>query len=226
MKKILFVFGAGGILGKGVSQILSNKNYDTVYLFNSRPVELPSPNSIYVQTSDLSNEENVIAAFSKINFEKNTEYFLLSSIGGYTGGKGVIDTSVEEWSKMMNMNVTVGFLITKHFFKNAQNCNGGAVCLTSAMTSFVPEENKAAYGTSKNALNFLVKTLAKEGKNYGISVNAIAPSVLDSKSNREWITDNSMMITPEAIGELVFSLFQNRKIVSGNILELPWTLNT
>jgi NAD(P)-dependent dehydrogenase (short-subunit alcohol dehydrogenase family) len=122
---------------------------------------------------------------------------------------------------MLNINLCTAFLISKYFYKLAQNSNGASICFTSAQSSLYPEENRAAYNISKHALNFLVKTLSLEGKKINLSANAIAPYIIDSAANREWIEDKTQLVTTSEICNMVHSLFQNYKTVTGNIVELP-----
>jgi len=224
MKKELLIFGSNGALGKGVTKVLSQKNYDQVYLFdfdvlddNIQPNKMMS-----IQIKDLSKEDNVIAAFSKIKPEKDTLYFLFSTIGGFWGGQTVWETKLEDWNRIFSMNVTTNFLIAKHFSWLVKGSAGGSICLTAAYTAENPEEMKGAYGSSKSALAHLVKTLAIEGQKINLSANAIAPFIIDTPANRSWTPDAdfSKWIKPEEIGELVYSLFNNFNFVSGNVITL------
>jgi NAD(P)-dependent dehydrogenase (short-subunit alcohol dehydrogenase family) len=73
----------------------------------------------------------------------------------------------------------------------------------------------------------LVETLSSEGSKINLSVNAIAPFIIDTPANREWIknADYSSWMKPEEIGELVSSLFENHNFISGNIIELKNRFN-
>ena len=224
MKKVLLLFGAGGALGKGVANIMINKNYDEKYFFDRSEIKYDEKNVTVINTGDLTEEGEVKKAFEKINVIEDAQYFLFSTIGGFEGGNPVSETSYEEWNKMNDINLKTSFLIAKHFFKLCENTKGGSIIFTSAMTSSKPAKNKAAYGASKSGLNHLVKTLSLEGKNNDISVNAIAPLVLDTPENREWVEDTSVMVNSSDIGELIDSIFNNRRILSGNIFDLPGTL--
>ncbi|MDP4115968.1 MAG: SDR family NAD(P)-dependent oxidoreductase, partial [Bacteroidota bacterium] len=150
-----------------------------------------------------------------------------STIGGYTGGNKIWETSSDEWDKMLSKNLKANFLICKFFALAVQKAAGGSICLTSAYTGVSPEIGKAAYGTSKSALNYLVKTLALEGTEIGLSANAIAPLIIDTPSNREWGNEDDFTKwqKPEEIGEIVLDLFANYKSVTGNIIELKERLN-
>lgn len=85
-----------------------------------------------------------------------------------------------------------------------------------------PEINKTAYGVSKSALIHLVKSLALEGEKIKLSVNAIAPFIIDTPSNRKWMknSDYSGWVKPEEIGKLAYSLFDNFNFISGNIISI------
>ncbi|MDZ7624045.1 MAG: SDR family oxidoreductase [Ignavibacteriaceae bacterium] len=105
--------------------------------------------------------------------------------------------------------------------------HSGSICLTSAYTGLVAEPGKAVYGTSKAALIHLIKSLAEEGKEINLSANAIAPFIIDTPANREWMKDADYedWIKPGEIGEFVDSIFQSYNLLSGNIYQLKYRFN-
>lgn len=227
MKKLL-IFGANGALGKGVTKILTTKSYDEIFLFGSKLDELEIEGRIKkIIVQDLSQEKNVIEAFNHVKADSNIKLFLFSTIGGFYGGVDLWETFEEDFDRMFDMNVKANYLIAKHFSEKVKKSDGGSICFTSAYTANHPEPGKFAYGSSKAALNFLVKTLSDEGKKINLSVNAIAPFIIDTPANREWMKSISheSWIKPEEIGELVDSLFNNYNFVSGNIIELKHRFN-
>lgn len=224
--KNLIIVGSNGALGKGVSKVLLKKEFEKIYLIDRKFDEkINSSKVIQITVNDLSKEDEVAEAFAKIKIVKKNEYFMFSTVGGFAGGSTLDETEIEIFDKMINLNTKISFLLAKHFVKKVKNSKGGSICFTSAFTSFNPESKKGIYGLSKSGLNYLVETLALENKENKISVNAVAPFVLDTKENREWIEKKSDMVSPENIGIFVSSLFENYKIVSGNIIKLPATLN-
>ncbi len=223
MKKILLIFGANGELGVGVTNVLIEKDFDEIYLFDFKFDRDYTENKIHqIEVSDLSIESNTQQAFSQINSDKDAEYFLFSTIGGFWGGKKIWETSVDDIMKMISMNLLTNFNIARYFSDLVQKTNGGAIIFTSAYTANHPEENKFAYGMSKSALSYLVKSLAIEGEKIRLSSMAIAPFILDTKANRKWMSnaDFDKWIKPEEVGQIVYDLIRNYKINSGNIIEL------
>ncbi len=192
MKKELLIFGANGALGRGVTTTMLKKNYDKIYLFDfniENEKVIPEKPVIKINTRDLSVEKNVADVFAKINPSKDTLFFLYSTVGGFAGGKTIRETDEAEWNKMMDMNLKSNFFIAKYFSRLVEQSAGGSICFTAAATGINPEAGKGSYGTSKSGLIHLVKTLALEGISIRLSANAIAPYIIDTPANREWMKD-------------------------------------
>jgi NAD(P)-dependent dehydrogenase (short-subunit alcohol dehydrogenase family) len=223
MDKKLLIFGANGALGKGVTKVLMQKDYNEIILFGTKSdSEITDTKVKQVIIKDLSDEQNVAEAFINIRENPKTNFYLFSTIGGYYGGLTTWETEEIDFDRMIKMNLKANYLITKKFAEIVKGSNGGSICLTSAYTSIKPEALKFAYGASKSALNYLVKVMALEGERINLSINAIAPLIIDTPANREWMKDANYTswVKPEEIGELINSLFDNYNFVSGNILEL------
>jgi NAD(P)-dependent dehydrogenase (short-subunit alcohol dehydrogenase family) len=228
MDKKLIIFGANGALGKGATKTLLNKDFDEVYLFDFRFDENISDKKVkQFIVKDLSVENNVLSSMFEIKIGEKTKLFLFSTIGGYYGGTTLWETEEIDFDRMMNMNLKSNFFIAKHFAALVKKSYSGSILFTSAYTGNNPEEFKFSYGASKSALNYLVKTLAIEGKQINLSANAIAPFIIDTPANRGWMkdADYSSWIKPEEIGDLAYSLFNYHNFVSGNIIELKQRFN-
>jgi len=226
LKKELLIFGSSGALGEGVTKVFIEKNYDRIYLFDFKHKNIAQTNVKQIIVKDLSVEENVKKAFSEIPTSKETIFFLFSTIGGFTGGKKIWETETGDFDRMINMNLRTSFLISKYFSRLVKESHSGSICLTSAYTGLIAEPGKAVYGTSKAALIHLIKSLAEEAKEINLSANAIAPFIIDTPANREWMkdTDFSEWIKPSEIGEFVDSIFENYHLISGNIYQLKYRL--
>ncbi len=224
----LIVFGASGALGKGVVKTLIQKPFKEIILFDRKFEETFSDERIKTYNiKDMSVENNVLAALHEVNTSDKTQLHLFSTIGGYYGGTSVWETEEQDFDRMININVKSNFFIAKHFVSLVKRSYSGSICFTSAFTSLQPEKLKFVYGASKSALNYLAQSLADEGKSINLSVNAIAPYIIDTPSNREWQknADYTTWIKSNEIGELVYSLIENHNFVSGNILRLKYRFN-
>ncbi len=221
-RKIFLLFGSTGVLGKAAVNYFIGRKYDHYYFFTRSELNFPvdAKNKTIIFVPDLTNEKFVAAAFEKVELENDALYFLFSTVGGYIGGQLISSTEYADFKKMIELNLGSSFLIAKHFAKLVGHSKGGSICFTSALSSFKPEANKAAYNISKNALNYLVQTLALEGGRINLRANAVAPFAIDSDANREWIKDISKLVTPEDICKSAQSFYED-KTASGQIIALP-----
>ncbi|MGK9369564.1 SDR family NAD(P)-dependent oxidoreductase [Melioribacter sp. Ez-97] len=226
MEKIFLLFGASGKLGLQAVDFFLNCEYDYYYFISRKKLDLPATTKPHknILVNDLTNESDVIEAFSKIQRKEDSYYYLFDTIGAYWGGKRIEETPYEEWKKLFDINLNSSFLIGREFMKLAASSKGGSICFTSAYTAFSNEPGIAAYGASKSALNYFVKTLAEEGKSINLSANAIAPYILDTESNRQWIDDKSKLIPLQDLCMIVEDIFRSRKIFTGNIIFFSETL--
>jgi len=222
MKKIFILSGASGNLGSFAAKYFIEKNKFERYYFISR-------NNVYydhgdlIVADDLTKEVNVEKAFGKIDRSEENYYCLLNTIGGYWGGSEIADTSLSDWQRIIDINLTSSFLISKYFIQLCKTGLGGSLCMLSALSGVYPEVNKGAYSISKNGINYLTKILALENRDKNISVNAIAPYIIDSQENREWVKDKSLLFPKENICKLAQEIFDDPGIISGNIFELRFS---
>lgn len=221
-RKIFLLFGSTGDVGKAAVKFFLNQNYDQYYFFTRSSFEIQTVKNNYsiIPITDLTKEEYVTEAFAKVKTKNDACYYLFSTVGGFIGGETISTTEYADFKKMLDINLCSSFLIAKHFAKLIEETEGGSICFTSALSSLKPEANKAAYNISKNALNFLVETLALEGKGIRLRANAVAPFAINTEANREWFKNSSQLISPNEICQVAQSFFDNN-MASGQIIELP-----
>ncbi len=224
IKKEALLFGCKGALGTGVTEVFRSAGFDRLYLFDVGLENRSDDKEVWVGTGDLSNAANAAKAFEVIEPAQGKLLFLFSTIGGFVGGKKIEETSEHEVTRMFSMNYMSSYNILAEFKKKVAECSGGAAMFTSAYSAFSGEAGRAAYGASKAALSYLVEAGAEEGRDIGLSVNAIAPYILDTPANREWIDPALVetLIKPAETGRFILSIFENYNFVSGNIFKLRY----
>ncbi len=224
IKKEALIFGCKGALGSGVTDVFRNAGFDRLYLFDVKIENRSDEKEIWVKTGDLATAGEAARAFEVIEPAQGKLLFLFSTVGGFVGGKKVEETTSEEVSKMISMNYLSSFNILAEFKKKVEDSSGGSAMFTSAYSAFSGEAGRAAYGASKAALSYLVEAGAEEGREIGLSVNAIAPYILDTPANRDWINPGLVetLIKPTETGKFILSVFDNYNFISGNIFKLRY----
>ncbi|MDH3293292.1 MAG: SDR family oxidoreductase [Acidimicrobiia bacterium] len=93
----------------------------------------------------------------------------------------VVDLAVDDWLKVMNVNLNGTFLMSKFFGRQMiDQGDGGSIVNLSSIAGKLLPPNTAAYASSKAAIQALTASMAAEVGQYGIRVNAICPGIIDT----------------------------------------------
>ena len=130
---------------------------------------------------------------------------LLHLVGGFGGGQPVAETPDEIWEKMLDMNLRSAYTIFRAVLPGMIKAGKGRIVAVGARPALEPMAKFAAYSVSKAALVALVKTVALEVKDSGITANIVLPSVIDTPANRVAMpsADPSKWVTPQSIADLL-----------------------
>ena len=107
----------------------------------------------------------------------------------------IVDTDIEEWRRIMDINMTGVFLGTKHAVPAMRESGGGSIINISSTAGLVGSARGSAYGTSKGGVRLFTKYTAIQHAPDGIRANSIHPGPVDT----EMISDN--LSTPEGRAE-------------------------
>jgi NAD(P)-dependent dehydrogenase (short-subunit alcohol dehydrogenase family) len=105
---------------------------------------------------------------------------LVNLAGGLTRYKPAVEHSVDDWRAEVDNNLLSAFLTSRAVFPSMQ-AGGGAII--NFARAGLPQANMVAYNCAKAGIEALTRTLALEGRDLGIRVNAIAPGLVDTASN-------------------------------------------
>ena len=141
---------------------------------------------------DISNESELIAAYEQILTRNNRVDILINSAGivGPNGTK-ITDYTTEQFKKVIAVNLTGSFIVTKHVIPIMLRQNYGRILLISSIGGKEGNPGMAGYVASKSGVMGLVKGIGKEYAGTGITVNGLAPAVIATPMNLQ--TDPSMM---------------------------------
>ncbi len=91
------------------------------------------------------------------------------------GSRGsVVDLEPDQWHKVMNVNVTSMYLMSKYAIPEMEARGGGAIVNVSSISALRPR-GLTAYSTSKGAVIALTKAMAADHAGVGVRVNCVAP---------------------------------------------------
>jgi NAD(P)-dependent dehydrogenase (short-subunit alcohol dehydrogenase family) len=106
---------------------------------------------------------------------------LVNLAGGLTRYKPAVEHSVEDWNAELSNNLHSAFLVSREAIPHMQAAGGGAII--NFARAGQSQANMVAYNCAKAGIEALTRTLALEGRDSAIRVNAVAPGLVDTVSN-------------------------------------------
>ncbi len=138
-------------------------------------------------TLDVGEASSIENAFSQIMSDAG-ELDILVNAAGITHREAAITVSLENWERIIKVNLTGTFLCSQAAARIMKDqTGGGAIVNIASIGSFVGLNDVPAYGASKGAVMQLTSALGTDWAPYNIRVNAIAPGVFPTTLNRKFI---------------------------------------
>ncbi len=116
---------------------------------------------------------------------------ILVNNAGIVATKALIEMTDEDFTSIMDVNVTGIFKCTREVVKIMKE-RGGSIINTSSLVGTYGGKMQSAYGTSKFAVNGFTKSCAKELGIYNIRVNAVAPGVVETDMVAENVSEQML----------------------------------
>lgn len=130
---------------------------------------------------DLSDQEVVDRLVARALDRSGTVDVLVNNAGIMDRMSALGETDDAEWERVMRVNVTAPFLLTRAVLPHMTSAGGGAIVFTASEAGLRGGAAGAAYTASKHAVIGLVKNLAVMYRGQGIRANAVAPGPTETK---------------------------------------------
>lgn len=148
------------------------------------------------QVLDVSDEQmvsdtcdEVIKRFGKLDICVNS-----AGIVGPTSTK-ILDFNIDDYKRVLDINLTGSFNIIKHSVRVMQPNNYGRILMLASIAGKEGNPGMSAYSSSKSGVIGLVKGVAKEYAETEITINALAPAVIATPMNLETSEDQLNYMT-------------------------------
>jgi len=179
VSKVAVITGGGRGIGQGVALALNNAGWSVVVAGRTKltldeTVAEFAGGGLAVAT-DVSDETQVDALFEATVEQFGRVDLLFNNAGIAAPAVPIDELEVDAWRKLIDINVTGAFLCARAAFRQmrAQDPQGGRIINNGSISSQTPRLYSAPYTASKHAVTGLTKTLALDGREYGIACGQI-----------------------------------------------------
>lgn len=130
--------------------------------------------NVHAYRFDVTNEEEIEKKVTQIEEEVGAIDILVNN-AGIIKRIPALEMSLEDWSQVINIDLTAPFLMSRRVAKGMKERGYGKIINMCSMMSEVGRDTVSAYAAAKGGLKMLTKNLATEWARYNIQVNGIGP---------------------------------------------------
>ena len=129
--------------------------------------------------ADVREEAAIAAVVAEIG-DRYGRIDVLVNAAGVSGAGAVGDLDTEEWNRVLGINLTGTFLVSKHVVKRMVERGSGNIINLASIEGLEAFESQAAYNASKGGVVLLTRNMAIDYGAYGVRVNCLCPGLIDT----------------------------------------------
>lgn len=224
--QVAIITGAGRGIGRGIAEVFAAEGAKVVIATLKEDegqgaleaIHAKGGEAVVVQT-DVSSETSVKAMIAK-TLQTYGQINTLVNNAGITLFKHLFDATLEDWEKVIGVDLKGVFLCSKYAAREMQH-SGGSIINISSNHAKAALPNADIYAAAKAGVNGMTRAMAVSLGKYGIRVNAIMPGFTATPHYYKWLSSiegnnleeeinflhaTGQVTTPEDIGKLAMYL--------------------
>lgn len=179
--KTAIVTGGSRGIGKEISEILAANNYNVIAVATSEQSldSIRDIKNIHPFCCDISDKQSIEKLYNYISDTFGYADVLINNAGIHMDNI-LLRMKSEEWTKVMDVNLNGPFHLTKAVLKDMVKNKCGRIINISSISGTDGNKGQGNYAASKGGLLALTKSLSKEVGRRNITVNCIAPGLIET----------------------------------------------
>ncbi|SFV12612.1 SDR family oxidoreductase [Pseudoduganella namucuonensis] len=185
-KSVLVTAAAGGGIGYSAAQRCAEEGCRALMISDVHPRRLEEAvarlrqdtglREVYGQLCDVTQEDQVRALVNAAE-ERLGGTDVLFNNAGLGGQKRVTEMSDDEWLRVIDVSLTGTFRMTRAMLPAMQARGRGAIINNASVLGWRAQKEQAHYAAAKAGVMALTRCSALEAAEYGVRINALAPSI-------------------------------------------------
>lgn len=178
--KTAIVTGAGSGIGRAVAIALGGNGYTLALIGRTlsaldETAASAGTDQVIALACDVGDEDAVARAFEVGASRFGRIDILFNGAGLFGGGTAFENTAIADWRSVVETNLTGSFLCARAAFRQmkAQDPRGGRIINCGSISAHAPRPRTAAYTASKHAITGLTRSIALEGRAFGIACSQL-----------------------------------------------------
>jgi NAD(P)-dependent dehydrogenase (short-subunit alcohol dehydrogenase family) len=210
----IIVLGGTGSLGQSVTERFLADGASVLVADARPPTDANRQEDADYVIVDALDEASVSAGLT----ESPPPAAVVNLIGGYTPPQALSGLEISVLRQQLDINLVTAAIVTKHAMPVLAARGGGPIVHVSSRVAAEKGENGFAYSVSKLGVVRLVEAAAGEGREQGVRVNCIMPSIIDTPANRAAMPNAKYDRWPkpsELAAVLAFLVSNDAALISG-----------
>jgi NAD(P)-dependent dehydrogenase (short-subunit alcohol dehydrogenase family) len=180
--KVAIVTGAGSGIGRATAVTLLKAGYNVALagrrveaLADTAALAAPKVGEAICVPTDVGDADAVAALFTETNETFGRLDVLFNNAGSGAPAVPLEDLTVEQWQRVVAVNLTGPFLCTQEAFRlmKDQDPRGGRIINNGSISAHVPRPFSAPYTATKHAITGLTRSTSLDGREYNIACGQI-----------------------------------------------------
>jgi NAD(P)-dependent dehydrogenase (short-subunit alcohol dehydrogenase family) len=203
--KVVLVTGANGGLGTHVTRAFLDVG--ATVIGTSQKIQQSDFNNrnFTALPGDISTREGAKVLLDQVVTRFKKLDVLAHTVGGFAGGQSIADTDDATFQRMLDLNLNCTFHILQAAIPVLRKTGNGRIIAIGSRAALEPGAGIGAYSATKAGMVSLIRTVALENKDAGLTANVILPGTMDTPANRKAMpnADVSKWVQPATVAGLI-----------------------
>jgi len=180
MSRSVLVTGGNRGIGRAIAEAFLAGGDQVAVTFRSGEPPIDAPEGLLWVRCDVTDPESVEAAFVEVEAAHGPVEVLVAN-AGITADTLVLRMSEDDWSRVLETNLTGSFRVAKRAAKGMLRLRRGRLVFISSVVGLLGSAGQVNYAASKAGLVGMARSLARELGSRSITANVVAPGFVETE---------------------------------------------